>query len=64
MTEVPSSEQPNPCQREIAVEIPAEVVTAESDAVLARYQKAARVPGFRRGKVPASIIRLRFADEI
>ncbi len=63
-TDIPSSEQGNPCKREIAVEIPAEVVTAESDAVLARFQKVARVPGFRRGKVPASIVRQRFADEI
>ena len=63
-TDIPSSEQGNPCKREIAVEIPAEVVTAESDTVLARFQKVARVPGFRRGKVPASIVRQRFADEI
>ena len=32
--------------------------------MLARFQKLARVPGFRRGKVPASIVRQRFADEI
>jgi trigger factor len=63
-TDIHSSEQPNPCKREIAVAIPAEVVTAESDAVIARYQKQARVPGFRRGKVPVSIVRQRFADEI
>jgi trigger factor len=63
-TDIHSSEQANRCKREIAVAIPAEVVTAESDAVLARYQKLARVPGFRRGKVPASIVRQRFADEI
>ena len=46
------------------MEIPAEVVTAESDAVMAKYQKLARVPGFRPGKVPASIVKQRFADEI
>ena len=32
--------------------------------MLARYQKLARVPGFRKGKVPASIISQRFAKEI
>ncbi len=32
--------------------------------MLARYQKLARVPGFRKGKVPASIVRQRFADDI
>jgi trigger factor len=63
-TDVPSSEKTDPCKREITVTIPAEVVTAESDAVMARYQKVARVPGFRQGKVPASLIRQRFADEI
>jgi len=63
-TDISSFVQDNSCKREIAVSIPAEVVTAESDAVLARYQKQARVPGFRRGKVPASVIRQRFADEI
>ena len=63
-TDANSSEETNPCRREITVAIPAEVVTAESDAVLARYQKLARVPGFRKGKVPASIVGQRFASEI
>ena len=31
---------------------------------MVRYQKLARVPGFRKGKVPASIVRQRFAEEI
>ncbi len=63
-TDINPSEQSNPCKREITIEIPANVVTAESDAVLSRYQRLARVPGFRKGKVPASILRQRFADEI
>ena len=63
-TDVPSSEQPNPCKRELTVEIPADIVSAESDTIVSRYQKLARVPGFRKGKVPASIIRQRFAEEI
>lgn len=52
------------CTREIAVEIPADVVTKESERVLEQYKKAARLPGFRRGKVPAGVIRQRFAEEI
>ena len=63
-TDAHSSEETNPCRREITVAVPAEIVNAESDAVLARYQKLARVPGFRRGKVPASIVGQRFASEI
>ncbi len=58
------SEPSNPCKREVTVEIPADVVKAESESVVNRYQKQARIPGFRKGKVPASIVRQRFAEEI
>ena len=63
-TDINSSEQFNPCKREITVEVPADVVSAEAASVLKRYQRLARVPGFRKGKVPASIVRQRFADDI
>lgn len=59
-----TSEEINPCQRELAIEIPAEVVKAETENLINRYQKLARIPGFRKGKVPASIVRQRFAEEI
>ena len=64
VVDAPSPEQPNPCQREVTVEIPADVVKAESESVVNRYQKLARIPGFRKGKVPASIVRQRFAEDI
>jgi trigger factor len=51
-------------KREIEVEIPAQEVTKETDSLIQKYQKAARLPGFRRGHVPASIIRQRFSEEI
>jgi len=47
-------------KREISVEIPAEDVTRETETLIAKYQKVARLPGFRTGHVPASIIRQRF----
>ncbi len=50
--------------REIAVEIPAEEVTQETAALIEKYRKLARLPGFRRGHAPASIIRQRFAEDI
>ncbi len=59
-----SPEQPNPCKRELTIEIPADVVHAETENLVGRYQKLARIPGFRKGKVPASIVRQRFAEEI
>jgi trigger factor len=52
------------CTREIEVEIPAEVVTRETGVVIERLQKHARLPGFRRGKVPASVVRQRFPEDI
>jgi len=51
-------------KREIQVEVPAEEVTRETDTLIQKYQKLARLPGFRRGHVPASIIRQRFAEDL
>ena len=51
-------------KREIAVEVPAEDVQRETEALIQKYQKLARLPGFRKGHVPASIIRQRFSEDI
>jgi trigger factor len=51
-------------KREIQIEIPVEDVTRQTDSLIQKYQKVARIPGFRRGHVPASIIRQRFSEEI
>ena len=51
-------------KREIAIEIPVEDVNRQTDSLIQKYQKVARIPGFRRGHVPASIIRQRFSEEI
>ncbi|MGD0973503.1 MAG: trigger factor [Candidatus Korobacteraceae bacterium] len=63
-TEDSKNQSPNPCQREVSVEIPADVVEKEEQSVISEFQKHARVPGFRRGKVPAAIIRQRFSQDI
>jgi len=49
-------------KREISVEIPAAEVARETEAQIQRYQKSARLPGFRAGHVPASIIKQRFGE--
>src|SRR6266849_3494502 len=51
-------------KREISVEIPAETVTRETETIIQKYQKMARLPGFRRGHVPASIIKQRFKEDL
>jgi trigger factor len=52
------------CRREISVEIPADIVSKEQEAVVRAYSMQARVPGFRKGKVPPSVVRNRFSNEI
>ncbi len=52
------------CTREVEIEIPADEVSRNFRAVTKRYQKNARIPGFRSGKVPESLIRGRFAEQI
>jgi trigger factor len=63
-TETNTAVSTNPCKRELTIEVPADVVKDERDKIVARYAKLARVPGFRKGKVPATVVRQRFADEI
>lgn len=52
------------CTREVEIEIPADKVTRNFQTVTKRYKKMARIPGFRSGKVPESLIRGRFAEQI
>ena len=59
-----SPETQTSCTREIAVEVPADVVARETEAIVQKLQKLARIPGFRKGKVPAGIIRQRFAADV
>jgi trigger factor len=63
-TETVDAKNQDGVKREISVEIPAAEVTRETEVIIQKYQKVARLPGFRRGHVPASIIRQRFAEDL
>src|ERR1700719_1398476 len=52
------------CKRELELEIPAENVTKATERVARDLAKVARVPGFRPGKAPVTLIRRRFAEDI
>jgi trigger factor len=52
------------CTRELVIDVPADEVSAAFRKVAANYRKYAKIPGFRAGKVPESIVRRRFAAEI
>ncbi|MEO5896136.1 MAG: trigger factor [Vicinamibacterales bacterium] len=51
-------------QKNLVVEIPSDIVDSEIDKIARDYSKAARIPGFRPGKVPAKVVRQRFRDQI
>ncbi|MFZ2494116.1 MAG: trigger factor [Thermoanaerobaculia bacterium] len=48
----------------IEVEIPAELLANEARRVTTEFGRQANIPGFRKGKVPTSVVRSRFAKEI
>jgi trigger factor len=50
--------------REVEVEVPADEVSKTYKTVIKRYQKLARIPGFRAGKVPETLVRSKFAKEL
>lgn len=52
------------CTRELVLDVPAEDVSKAYSKVTRDYQKYAKIPGFRAGKVPETVIRRRFAAEI
>jgi trigger factor len=52
------------CRRELELEIPAEDVQKAVERVAREFARVARVPGFRPGKAPVTLIRRRFADDI
>ncbi len=51
-------------QKTLTVEIPSDVVDAEIARVAKDYSRQAKLPGFRPGKVPTSVVKQRFRDEI
>jgi trigger factor len=54
----------SPVQKTVEVEIPAAVLEREADRVTSEFGRQAKVPGFRPGKIPVSVVRTRFAKEI
>jgi len=52
------------CTRELVLDIPVEEVSKAYKTVTGNYRKYAKIPGFRAGKVPDSVVRRRYATEI
>jgi trigger factor len=52
------------CKRRLSVEAPLDVVREAWERAYGRVQKQARLPGFRKGHVPRSLVKLHFADDV
>jgi trigger factor len=57
-------EEVEACKRRLAVEAPADVVQQAWERAYGRVQKQARLPGFRKGHVPRSLVKLHFSDDV
>ena len=53
-----------PGEASLEVSIPPESVRAAEERATKVYQQRARLPGFRQGKVPAAVVRKKFAEGI
>jgi trigger factor len=51
-------------KKSVAVEISSDVVDAQIERVARSYSRQARIPGFRQGKVPPTLIKKRFREQI
>jgi len=54
----------SPVKKSVEVEIPADLISNEAKRVTTEFTRQAKLPGFRPGKVPLSVVRQRFAKEI
>ena len=52
------------CKHEIEVTVPVDEIARETDRVVADIQQKAKLPGFRPGKAPASLIRSKFSRQV
>ena len=52
------------CKHEIEITVPVDEIARETDRVVATIQQKARLPGFRPGKAPASLIRSKFSKQV
>jgi len=57
-------EQLSSIKKKINFEIPAERVLAETQKAFAEIRKRAVIPGFRKGKAPAGLIRKSYQDQV
>lgn len=64
MSIVQSIEDKGPWTKEVVIQVPADEVASEVSKIVNQYRRQVQMPGFRRGKAPASVVRKRFRSDI
>ncbi len=57
-------EEVSKIKRTLKIEVPSDIVSKEYSEAYDNVRKNARVPGFRKGKIPLAVIERRFKDDI
>ena len=52
------------CQKTVTIEVPRDEVTAQMEDVYKEFMSHASVPGFRKGKAPRHILKMKFGKHI
>lgn len=64
MSVVVSIEDVGPCRKQLKVEVPSPAIEAETDRIVDEYRRQAKLPGFRKGKVPRDLVRKKYKEGI
>lgn len=57
-------ENTGPCRKVLHVSAPTDEVMPEYNSLLSLYKKQARIPGFRKGKAPETVVERKFKKEL
>lgn len=57
-------EELSPTTRKLTINVPAEVIQSESDTIYNQLQATAKIPGFRAGRIPQSILEKKFGPNV
>lgn len=57
-------EELTPTTRKLTINVPADVIQSESNTIYNQLQVTAKIPGFRAGKVPQSILEKKFSKNV
>ena len=64
MSVVVSIENVGPCRKQLKVEVPQPAVEAETQRIVDEFRRQAKLPGFRKGKIPRDLVRQKYKEGI